>query len=929
MEKKEERSYISFSDLMKDNLFKPEDKIKDFSNYYGHIKENSNGEVEKSEELKDHIEKVNKYFLNIIKTHNLEKVINNHIDKIKDIFEDRGKGAEFIKLLFFETINFHDIGKINPNFQAVKMKNSNFNEEENSLGTNHSILSVYLFYAYMVKKLDEIFTCDSDKGIAFVLILLFSMVIRKHHSSEITDPFYYFEYLENYEKNRFFENIKINDLIKFLGKIGIKKDENLHKNIFEGDISKNLETYYKNMFINQILDKLASFPLYSLLKLNSSLLTMADYLATASFMLGEDIPVKGIVNNDLRDKICGKFYESKNWNERLNKTDGSQKPKCFKELEDKNNENLNELRYKMLYEVRETLKDNINNNLFFLEAPTGGGKTNMSFMAVAELLNKRKDLNKVFYVFPFTTLVTQTKSSIVETFGLQDKDYIELHSRADFKDNEDNYGKEWKNFIDYQFVNYPITLLTHIRFFDIIKSNRKEDNYLYHKLANSIVIIDEIQAYSPSHWDKIYYFIKNVSELFNTVFIIMSATLPKINEIKLNSDVELTNFVHLNKNRDKYFKNPNFSKRVEFEFIDIKNDKGKKDLKVLKDKVKEKAEEYNKDNHWILVEFIYKKSASEFFKIVNKKNSGFDNYRRYLLSGTILEPVRRKIINELKENREKEGFEKVILVTTQVVEAGVDLDFDIGFKDTSIIDSDEQLAGRVNRNASKSNCKVYLFDYNEEYRVYGSDYRYKVQKQRIDFEEYKKYLLDKKFDEFYTKVFDYINELNKSELRYGFRDYEEAVKKLNFFGVHNEFKLIDQDTISVFVNVEYDLEEYPIVIDNELQNLVIEEERKIKGKRGKVKKRILKGEKVWEKYCEIIENKDIDFSKKKENIIKIQALMSNFIFSVFRASKLVNELKKYGEEKYGFLYIEDIKDIYSLENGLNEKKLSESDAWLI
>jgi len=912
-------SYISFNNL-KEKLFKPQGKINNFSNFYGHIRENSNGEIEEVEKLKEHIEKVNDYFLKIIETHKLEKVINNHIDKIKYIFEDKEKGAEFLKLLFFETINFHDIGKINPNFQAVKMKNNKFNEEEkNSLGTNHSILSVYLFYAYMIGKLNEYFNCDSDKAIAFVLILLFSMVIRKHHSSEITNPFYYFEYLNNYKKNRFFENISIDDLIKFLEKIGIEKiDEKLHKSIFEGELSQNLETYFKNMFSNQVLEELDSFPLYSLLKLNSSLLTMADYLATASFMLGEEIPVEGIINDSLRDSIYKNFYKSRDWNKRLNKNDDFQKPKCFEDLEEKNNKNLNKLRYKMLYEVRGTLKKNIKNNLFFLEAPTGGGKTNMSFMAVAELLDKRENLDKVFYVFPFTTLVTQTKNSIIETFGLKEKDYIELHSRADFQDNEENYGKEWKNFIDYQFVNYPITLLTHIRFFDIIKSNRKEDNYLYHKLANSIVVIDEIQAYSPAHWDKIYYFIKNVSELFNTVFIIMSATLPKIDNIELKNEDKrlkvLNKFVHLNKHKDKYFKNPNFSERVEFEFIEIKNDKGKKDLAVLKEKVKKKAGEYNKDKHWILVEFIFKKSASEFFKIV-KKDNDFKNYKKYLLSGTILEPVRRRIIDELKNSRDNKGYEKVILVTTQVVEAGVDLDFDIGFKDTSIIDSDEQLAGRINRNASKDKCKVYLFDYNEEYRIYGKDYRYKVQKQRLDFDKYKKFLSNKDFDGFYKNVFHYINELNKSESRYGFNDYEEAIKKLNFSGVHNEFKLIDQDTISVFVNVEYDLSKYPINISKDYKDLI--EENK------------LKGEKVWKKYCEIIENKDIDFSKKKENIIKIQSLMSNFIFSVFRASKFVKELKNYGEEKYGFLYIENVKDIYSLENGLNEEKLKESVAWII
>ena len=87
------------------------------------------------------------------------------------------------------------------------------------------------------------------------------------------------------------------------------------------------------------------------------------------------------------------------------------------------------------------------------------------------------------------------------------------------------YGSEIKNLIDNLFVNYPFALLTHIKFFDVLKSNSKNSNYLLHRFANSIVIIDELQAYSPEHWDKIKYYISKYSELFNIRFIIMSATL--------------------------------------------------------------------------------------------------------------------------------------------------------------------------------------------------------------------------------------------------------------------------------------------------------------------------------------------------------------------------------------------------------------------
>ena len=88
-----------------------------------------------------------------------------------------------------------------------------------------------------------------------------------------------------------------------------------------------------------------------------------------------------------------------------------------------------------------------------------------------------------------------------------------------------------------------------------------------------------------------------------------------------------------------------------------------------------------------IIEFITKKSAAEFYAFIQEKEPFFDEV--FLLSGTILEPRRREIINELKNPLSRK--KNILLITTQVVEAGVDIDMDLGFKNISLIDSDEQL----------------------------------------------------------------------------------------------------------------------------------------------------------------------------------------------------------------------------------------------
>lgn len=159
------------------------------------------------------------------------------------------------------------------------------------------------------------------------------------------------------------------------------------------------------------------------------------------------------------------------------------------------------------------VRRNRDKNLFYIEAPTGGGKTNVSMLAVAELL-KDKTLNKIFYVFPFTTLITQTYVSLKDVFGLKNDEIIELHSKAAhisvsasshslIKEETDDYKNEYIDYIDSLFVNYPVSLLSHVRFFEYLTTNKKEANYVFSRLANSVVILDEIQSYNPSTWDVI------------------------------------------------------------------------------------------------------------------------------------------------------------------------------------------------------------------------------------------------------------------------------------------------------------------------------------------------------------------------------------------------------------------------------------------
>ena len=81
----------------------------------------------------------------------------------------------------------------------------------------------------------------------------------------------------------------------------------------------------------------------------------------------------------------------------------------------------------MFLEAERNLKENIEENIFFLEAPTGSGKTVTSINLALNLLKSNKEINKIFYIFPFNTLAEQTYNSLGEIFDKKDIAVIKLY----------------------------------------------------------------------------------------------------------------------------------------------------------------------------------------------------------------------------------------------------------------------------------------------------------------------------------------------------------------------------------------------------------------------------------------------------------------------------------------------------------------------
>ena len=886
--------------------------LKNANLYYAHIRPNS---ADDPEPLNDHILLVQDKFKLLSEIHKIDSIVSlmivNLFDENKILFDLNV--ADFIKKVWVNTVVFHDFGKVNENFQAhpEKMNNPNFKGKENTnspISTHHSSLGAYL---YITKHLEELTGIESKyKNLLSACVIYFSYSIFKHHGKYLGD---------NVNLKIQFSPLESEFMETYLK---IYQFELSEKSILV--VKKIADVFYANKYFNKYL---SSFSLYSLVRLSFSMLTASDFLASGEYMTGLEVKPDefGVLIRDRIDKIYD-FVTKNEWlNEREGKRNFNQttfqkalSEYYFQNPTERTNANLNVLRQEMGVEVLQTVRAKASKNLFYIEAPTGGGKTNLSFLATIELLKLNPELNKVFYVFPFTTLVTQTQKSLIETFGLSEDEVITLSSKSGFKEKitiekeDDEYGKDKKFFLDNLFCFFPFCLLTHVKFFNILKTNEKEENYLLHRLANSVVVLDELQAYSPDVWDKVIYFIKNYAHFYNIKFIVMSATLPKLGNLKIKGLKE-DDFVYLIDNaKERYFKNPNFANRVSFnsDLLKEKNLKLEDLASMLISKSKEYAEKdfgkaKPKNSVYTIVEFIFKKSATTFYELIQNGETFFDEV--FVLSGTILEHRRKCIINYLKneENRKK----KILLITTQVVEAGVDIDMDLGFKDKSLIDSDEQLAGRINRNVNKGDCVLYLFNYNREKVIYGKDKRYS-ETQLLSKEEYFEILTTKNFDKIYNRVLSGIEAWNRKEGAIGFEEYERNIKQLRFQSTHFDFNLINKDfeNLTVFIPMAI-----PVQVEGTTSGSfdrvfsINEVAFLVKRGIGPNLENKIEGKKVFDLYLELLETKGGDITSNKIGSKVMQGIISKFIIQMLGTDKIKGKLVEFQDvekSNKGYIYLE-------------------------
>lgn len=419
--------------------------------------------------------------------------------------------------------------------------------------------------------------------------------------------------------------------------------------------------------------------------------------------------------------------------------------------------------------------------IFRLAVPTGGGKT-LSGMGFALRHAVTHGLDRVIVAVPFISITQQTASVYREFLG--DEAVLEHHSSAEIDDPDEYNAKAiWARLASENW-DAPIVVTTTVQLFNSLFSNRTSSTRKLHNLARSVIILDEAQALPPTLLEPILDGLRDLSENYGTSVVLSTATQPAFQAIKPFADVNAHDIVP---SSERHFQS---LKRVRYEW--------RTDSPLSWDGVAD----IMRDTPQALAVVNTKKDALALLEALNDE-------KVLHLSTLLCGRHREAVITEIRQRLDNE--KRCQVVSTQVVEAGVDIDFPMVLRTIGPMDSIIQAAGRCNRNGRLDEGRTIVFRAEKATLPPGT---YRTATERAV-----EMLTDGRSDlDNPDVVAEYFRRLYQ-DVDTDAKRVQEGRKAFDYPEVAKRFKMIDDDTVSAVVTREEafkaadKLEEWPKLLE--------------------------------------------------------------------------------------------------------------------
>ncbi|GAB4290152.1 MAG: CRISPR-associated helicase/endonuclease Cas3 [Marinilabiliales bacterium] len=738
--------------------------------------------------LIDHLSETAKIALKTVKhkTYNFSFDFENEKVNLTELLSD---------LVWFAAA-FHDIGKATSFFQNY-IRNP---EEIHDKRKSHALFSA-LFVFFVIEEFLK--SKQINNNLKLLIAVLIFTAVKRHHGTlnNLANELFIEEYSELLVEQ--LNSIDEKEIVPIIDELLYGYDFKIYWGNFKDFIEK---CSYKDKFYDFAFDFL-DYELNNLPQNTRFTLFYFYQLIYSTLLFSDKNDVILSATNEI--KHCDVISKIEQYREIV----GFNNPKS----------QLNKLKNEAYYTSSKNL-DNILNkeqHIFSITLPTGLGKTITSFMLADKIRKNFGDKNaKIIIAIPFTSIIDQNFNVYEKILQNPDSSEILKHhhlAEPQYKKDENTVKYDESQFLIETWQS-DVIVTTFVQLLEALFSCDKAKIMKLSQLAGSVILLDEIQTVPYALWETIREGFKVLASCYNLYFVFISATQPLI----FTPGEEIFEIVPDYK---KYFRFFNRT-RLHFHKHTVTFDDFKSNI------ITYLIENPEKDT---LIIVNIKRTAKELFEYVCNEIET-NNNELYFLTTLITPYERKNIIDRIKNKSVK----RKVIVSTQLVEAGVDISVDTVFRQLAPLDSIIQSAGRANRYSEKTDiADVFVYNIKElvggSSKIYGNDLMLKTEN--------------------VIKNFEQITEEN----------YLELIEKY-FIEVRKQADNVSSDLMKGMINFEFTNVDLKLIEERKTESVFIQINKHAKN--------------IWEDYVEICLQENLKSWERKEKFNKIKSEFYDFVINV-------------------------------------------------
>ncbi len=416
--------------------------------------------------------------------------------------------------------------------------------------------------------------------------------------------------------------------------------------------------------------------------------------------------------------------------------------------------------------------------IYLMNMPTGSGKTLCSIkFALQRAINMGKQ--RIIYIIPYNSIIEQTADVFEKVFG-EDAEILRHQSTFSY-DEESGYSEDYQEVVKYATENWDarIIITTAVQFFETIYSNKRSKLRKMHNMADSILVFDEAHLMPVKYLKPCLEAVSYITKYLNSEAVLLTATMPDYEKLVNEYAVPGNKVCNLIYDTSMF----SMFNKCKYEHTGA----------LSEEALLNKSAIYPSS----LIVVNKRSSARALYKLCRGKKFHLSTYMTAYDRSVVISDIK----SELKKLEEDyPGFEnvpedrRITVISTSLIEAGVDLDFYTVFREMAGLDNILQAGGRCNREGKRKDASVFIFTLETEDKSISNDERPNITKGLVV--KYKDISCKESIDEYYNLLYFF----NKDEIiKRTISRKCKTLESIPFKDYAEEFHMIDTNTISIVV----------------------------------------------------------------------------------------------------------------------------------